>query len=132
MDRYYWLVLGILAVWRITHLLNAEDGPAAILARFRARAGSGVLGELLDCFYCLSVWVSIPVAFVTGREWSQRLLLWPAISGGAILLERITSDRHAQLVAPYLEDKENDHALLQQTERTVPHRGGDDSGERNK
>ena len=51
----YDLVLGTLAVWRITHLLQAEDGPWDVVVRLRRRTGTGFWGQLLDCFYCLSV-----------------------------------------------------------------------------
>ncbi len=91
MNRLYWLSLGILGVWRITHLLNAEDGPGGLLAKFRQLAGPGFWGELLDCFYCLSMWVSVPFAFLLGGGWGERVLLWPALSGGAILLNRLTA-----------------------------------------
>src|ERR1035438_7929939 len=60
--RAYSLVLGILAVWRVTHLLNGEDGPWEIFVRLRKLAGAGFWGELLDCFYCLSLWISLPFA----------------------------------------------------------------------
>lgn len=93
-------VLASLAVWRITHLLNAEDGPWQLLARLRRLAGAGLWGELLDCFYCLSLWVAAPLAWWAGHTWPERLLLWPAISGAAILLQRVTGP-----VAPaYAED----------------------------
>ena len=87
----YLLILGILGVWRITHLLNAEDGPGKVLVRFRMLAGSGFFGQLLDCFYCLSLWIAAPFAYFVGSEWKERLLLWPALSGAAILLERVTA-----------------------------------------
>ena len=103
---WYRLVLGILATWRITHLLNAEDGPWALLARLRKLAGNGFFGQLMDCFYCLSLWVAAPLAWILGDGMAERLLLWPALSGGAILLERATSRPDAGMTAPYLEDKE--------------------------
>ena len=46
------VIVGTLAVWRATHLLQAEDGPWGIFVRIRRLAGSGFWGELLDCFYC--------------------------------------------------------------------------------
>jgi hypothetical protein len=91
--RFYWLALGILAVWRITHLLNAEDGPWDLLVRFRRLAGNGFWGALLDCFYCLSLWIAAPFACWLGSGWKERILLWPALSAGAILAERLTSRR---------------------------------------
>ena len=38
---YYWLVLGSLCVWRVTHLLHAEDGPWDLVVRLRRLAGAG-------------------------------------------------------------------------------------------
>jgi hypothetical protein len=87
----YRFVLGVLVVWRVTHLLHAEDGPWDIVVRVRRRAGDGVGGRLLDCFYCLSLWMAAPLAVWLGDGWAERLLLWPALSAGAILLERSTS-----------------------------------------
>jgi hypothetical protein len=91
MPGLYVFTLGSLAVWRITHLFHAEDGPRKLLARLRASAGSGFWGDLLDCFYCLSLWASAPFAWFLGSGWGEKLLLWPALSGAAILLERVTS-----------------------------------------
>jgi hypothetical protein len=85
------LIVGILVVWRITHLFWGEDGPADFLVRLRRLAGHSFVGDVLDCFNCLSLWVSAPVAWVLGATWTGRGLLWMALSGGAILLERATS-----------------------------------------
>ena len=105
-EAFYWLVLGILCVWRITHLLYAEDGPWDLLVRIRQRAGSEIWGKLLGCFYCLSLWIALPFALFIGTGCVGRLLLWPALSAGAILLERVTSCERGAPPAPYLEDKE--------------------------
>jgi hypothetical protein len=101
--QWYLLVLGSLGVWRLTHLLNAEDGPWAILARLRAAAGDGFWGELLDCFHCLSLCISVPFALVVGVGWEQTLLLWPALSAAAILLERLTGGAGR---VSYIEDEQ--------------------------
>lgn len=90
MSRFYWFTLGVLGVWRVTHLLNAEDGPGQIFVKLRRLIGSGFWGSLFDCFYCLSVWIAAAFACAIGDSWSERLLLWPALSGAAILLERAT------------------------------------------
>jgi len=45
--RFYWFALAALCVWRITHLLQAEDGPLDFVVRFRRRAGTGFWGKLL-------------------------------------------------------------------------------------
>lgn len=125
--RFYWLILGTLAVWRITHLLNAEDGPWDLVVRLRRRAGTGFWGELLDCFYCLSLWIAAPLAWWLGEGWKERLLLWPALSAGAILLEKLTSRRNDVVAGEppiYFEDPEEEHhdVLLREEERAVHQR----------
>ena len=103
-DRIYGLLLGILCVWRITHLLNAEDGPGGWLVKWRELIGNGFWGDLLDCFYCLSLWVALPFAVWLGDELKGQLLLWPALSAGAILIERASAP--APLAARYIEGGE--------------------------
>ena len=103
--RFYWLALGILALWRITHLLNAEDGPADLFGIFRRKAGSGFWGKLLDCYFCLSLWLAVPFAFLLGEGWRERLVLWPALSAGSILIERWFAREPP--AATYVEDEHN-------------------------
>ena len=102
--RFYRLVLGILTVWRITHLFQAEDGPGNVSVHLRRAAGTGFWGKLLDCFYCLSLWVATPLAFLLGNSWWERALLWPAFSAGASLLEQMTNPNLKILPAPFTED----------------------------
>jgi hypothetical protein len=80
-------ILGLLGVWRITHLLHAEDGPGDMIVKLRRLAGDGVIGQAMDCFYCLSLWAAAPFALLIGATWLERLLLWPALSAGAIALD---------------------------------------------
>lgn len=87
------LVISILAVWRVTHLFWGEDGPWDVIVRLRRLAGNSVAGSLLDCFYCLSLWIAAPLAGLMGHTWLERGLLWLAFSAGAILLERISAER---------------------------------------
>ena len=83
--------LAALAVWRVAHLIVGEDGPWAVIARVRARLGDGVLGQLVDCFACTSVWVAAPAAAVVGARRRRELpLVWLALSGAACLVERVT------------------------------------------
>ena len=82
-------IAGILATWRLTHLVVAEDGPWDVVVRLRRMAGAGVFGRLMDCFYCSSVWVALPFALWIADDWIARLVAWPAVSGGAILIERM-------------------------------------------
>lgn len=117
---FYWLILGVLAVWRLTHLLQAEDGPWDLVVRLRRAAGSGVWGRLLDCFHCLSLWVAAPAALLLGRSGKERIFLWLAFSGGAILLEQLTRREPPGPAALYYEDKEPDHVLLRKPAAPAP------------
>jgi hypothetical protein len=97
-----WFPIALLGVWRITHLLAAEDGPAEAMIRVRAILPAR-WATALDCFYCTSSWVALPFALALADGWAERLLLWPALSGGAILLERVTGRVDAPAVAAYVE-----------------------------
>ena len=110
----YWFVLGALCVWRITHLLQAEDGPWDLVVRLRLFAGDTFWGKLLDCFYCLSLWVAFPFALGLGQNWRERALLWPAFSAAASLLQQATAPAAAQ----YLEHPEESHVMLRRAEIT--------------
>jgi Protein of unknown function (DUF1360) len=98
-NAWYWLLLGVLATWRVTHLLHVEDGPWRSIANVRDAIRRLVPG-LVECFYCLSIWVAAPIAYVLGDGMFHRLLLIPALSGGAILIERLTQ----QGVPAFVED----------------------------
>jgi hypothetical protein len=112
MSPWYRLVLGALVVWRVTHFFQAEDGPWDIVVRLRRAAGQGFLGKLLDCFYCLSMWVSAPLGIFFGESWTERLLLVLALSAAASLAERATAREEARPQAWYQEDREVDHGVL--------------------
>jgi len=103
-------VVATLAVWRVTHLLVAEDGPWDLLVRVRAAAQRIGLGRLINCFYCCSVWVAVPAALLLSRDWRVLVLTIPALSGGAILLDRATGGSTA--AAAWVESKEEDDVLL--------------------
>jgi len=85
------VAVSVLAVWRGTHLLTAEDGPWDAILHLRR-----LLGRMLDCFYCLSFWIAAPIAVITASGLGERILLWLAYSGGAVLLEKLTEARQAQ------------------------------------
>jgi hypothetical protein len=99
-----WFVVCVLGVWRITHLLHAEDGPWQVLDRLRRRAEETVIGDALACFYCLSLWVAWPFALLLASDWTEGICLWLGLSGGAILAHRATEWR-ALPVASWEEDE---------------------------
>ena len=109
---FLWLALGVLCVWRLTHLLVVEDGPWRSVARLRSIASGGFWGSLLDCFYCLSLWVSFPLALLIGTTWPERVALWPSLSAGAILLERATTRSTDAPPAVYVEEEDDKDGML--------------------
>lgn len=87
------MFISVLAAWRLTHLLQAEDGPFDIIYHIRKKAGAGFFGSLLDCFYCVSMWVALPFAIWLGSRWWEIVLYWWAISGAVCLLEQFTTHK---------------------------------------
>jgi hypothetical protein len=89
-------VLCVLAVWRIAHLIAREDGPFDIVVRVRSKVGHGFFGSLLDCFLCLSLWVSAPFAWLVAGGWIDRIVAWLALSGAASILFLLTDRASAK------------------------------------
>lgn len=89
-------ILSALAVWRVTHLFAEEDGPGDLIVRVRSRLGTGFFGRLMDCFFCLSLWISLPLAVWLSSGWIGLLLHWQALSGAACLLEKFSRGREPE------------------------------------
>src|SRR5690242_13323705 len=86
-------VLASLATWRLTHLLTNEDGPADVLYRLRVKLGASLMGQLMDCFYCLSFCVAAPFTLLIARRPLEWLFAWLALSGAACLLQHVIESR---------------------------------------
>ncbi|HEV2960996.1 MAG TPA: DUF1360 domain-containing protein [Candidatus Angelobacter sp.] len=103
------IVLAVLATWRITHLLASEDGPADAIVKLRMILGQSLAGRLMDCFYCLSMWVAMPFAlFVLRKGAMEIIVMWLAISGAACLLERWGPAQVLMSPAPDLQGEDSD------------------------
>jgi hypothetical protein len=89
-------VLCSLAVWRLTHLIVAEDGPWDLVVRLRAFLGDSMVGHAMDCFYCSSMWISIPFAVFMAGDVPEGILFWLALSGAASLFEQATGREKKQ------------------------------------
>ena len=103
-------ILLALAAWRLAYMLVREDGPFAMFARLRQRAGltqiivngpdgpdvvwsaSTTLAEGLQCVWCVSVWTAGLLLALTYLPWAQPLIWFGitllAISAGAIALHQ--------------------------------------------
>jgi hypothetical protein len=86
-------LISTLAIWRLSYLFSHEDGPFDVVIKFRKLLGHGFFGSLLDCFYCLSLWISIPFAVLLTNEWLDGIIIWLALSGGACILFKISDKR---------------------------------------
>jgi Protein of unknown function (DUF1360) len=85
------------SVWRFTDLVDEEDALSDMILRLRGRIGTGATGRLMDCFYCLSLWIALPMAVFTCNGWLGLLVHGLALSGAASLLERTTSRAASEL-----------------------------------
>jgi hypothetical protein len=96
-----YLLIGVLATFRLTNLLWREVGPFKVLVWIRERFGvvhdhlgfphgypDTMWGKLFECNWCLSVWVGTAVAIVllVGGWW---LLLPFALSAGSLICVRV-------------------------------------------
>ena len=84
-------IILVVVVWRLTHLISAEDGPFDLIIKFRKLLGNSFLGGLMDCFYCLSIWIGLLAACYAGSNLQEIFLLTLYYSGVSIMLERLTN-----------------------------------------
>jgi hypothetical protein len=84
--------LSALAVYRVSFLIAREDGPWDLFRQVRSSAKGTMAGRLVACLNCLSVWISLPLAWFVGHSLAERILAWWALSGAAVLLDRATRD----------------------------------------
>lgn len=89
-DLLKYLVL-VIVVWRITHLISSEDGPFDLIIKLRKLVGNSFFGKLMDCFYCLSIWMGLFVAVYVASTPEEILILTLYYSGASILLEKLTN-----------------------------------------
>jgi hypothetical protein len=117
LNPWFRFVLAVLATWRVTHLLANEDGPADVVVRVRLWLGDRLIGKLMDCFNCLSLWIAAPAALFVSRHPAEWLFSWLALSGAACLLERVTQAPAVIESIPELEEGEINHVLWKETHR---------------
>ena len=71
----------------MSHLLVSEDGPGDVIFHARKYLANSFLGQLMDCFGCVSLWVAAPFAFFVTTQPVELVVVWLALSGAAMLLE---------------------------------------------
>ena len=85
-------VLSALAVYRVSFLVAREDGPWGVFRQIRSSAKGSVAGRLVTCLNCLSVWIALPFAAFVSTSWVEFGVVWWALSGAAVLMDRATRD----------------------------------------
>lgn len=112
---FHW-IMAVFATWRLAVLLVYDDGPWDSMVRLRSALGNGPFGRMFDCFRCVSLWVSAPLALVVGRDLLEFVLAWLSLSGTACLLERWSaSPAPALTFQPWDEEGEANELLRKQT-----------------
>lgn len=81
----------VIVVWRLTHLISSEDGPFDLIIKIRKFAGNSFFGKLMDCFYCLSIWIGLLCACYVANSWQEIIAMTLFYSGASILLEKLTN-----------------------------------------
>jgi len=95
------LLLLILASYRVSLLIAADEGPYKIFDKFRkhlgqiaAKRGQGFwweFSELFHCPFCLGVWMSLVLLplYVYPSDLGNLFLLWMGVTGGQNLLQKL-------------------------------------------
>ena len=86
------LLIGGLAVWRLSHGIAKENGPLMVFARLRATLAraqkrSGGLFDAISCVYCLSFWIGLTAALWVAYDVFTWISYGLAFSGASMLLE---------------------------------------------
>lgn len=83
------LLLALFA-WYVTYILIRTSGPFNVFARLRSLT---TLGGLLECMYCLVVWVALLGYGLLSTPLTPVVYVG-AIAGGAMILHRYTGGDH--------------------------------------
>ena len=85
------LVIGILAVYRISRMLALEDGPFDVLSGIREALGQeSWVGRGAACVLCISFWLAWPIALLLPvRNWGEYVLTALALSAGVVIVHKV-------------------------------------------
>lgn len=99
MSLFVQMIVVGLAAWRISSLFVDEEGPFRIFEKIRELSGiknneviviipDNILGQLLGCVWCLSVWVTIPVWFL--YKWEPEVVYVIAAMSVAVMVHGVS------------------------------------------
>lgn len=96
-----WLLIALLATWRLSAMLTREEGPFKIMVTARSILyGIKGLAPIADCFLCASVWIGLGCTVLTLIPYIRWWLVPFALSGGAILIDGLFRSRDESHKSP--------------------------------
>ena len=90
-DDWVWLIISVLAVWRLTSLICFDSGPFDVMSKIRLVFCRIGLGKLIECFHCAAVWISVVVTVLVYEVSIATVVLAVAVAGGSSIIERSLS-----------------------------------------
>jgi hypothetical protein len=101
--------LSAFAICRVVDLPAVEEQRWGPIASKCVRFGSDIPGRLPDCVYCLTLWISLPLALWLSSGGMSLLGQWRAFSG-AYMSKRVKDrNRHSLLSLPITESLQAMH-----------------------
>jgi hypothetical protein len=89
-----WLLIALLATWRLSVMLTREEGPFKIMVVARSILyKTKQLSALADCIFCASVWIGLGCTVLVLIPYIRWWLVPFALSGGAILVDGLFRNR---------------------------------------
>lgn len=85
---WLWLGISVLVAWRLTSLLCFDSGPFDMMVKVRRVLYRLKLGNLIECFHCTALWISVFVTVAVYELSIATVFLAIATSGGASIIER--------------------------------------------
>jgi len=84
-------LLSTLAVWRIGHMILDENGPFNIFGKLanytdKLKYKDGGLKQLSTCFYCMSIYLSVPFSIYLANNVVEFIIYVLSMSALAIIL----------------------------------------------
>ena len=80
-------ILLVLVNWRLGVLISEQRGPYDIFEKLR-KVTNNLKFIDLSCFDCISLWTSLPLAFIIRSDWYV-LVYWFAIAGASSLIFKV-------------------------------------------
>lgn len=85
-----WVVLAVLATYRIARMIALEDGPFDVFSLMRERVGqSEWVGRGVHCVLCLSFWIAwLVVLLLPLGSLPEYILAALGIAGGVVVIHK--------------------------------------------